>query len=86
MDQTTNNQPVPQQNDISSKTILVLVVIVVVFSFIGAWVNINNALSAPPQSSIRPGSSTAQVGFVIQEPQKPVPSSNLGKVAFGIEN
>ncbi|HIH24801.1 TPA: hypothetical protein HA251_07250 [Candidatus Woesearchaeota archaeon] len=80
-------QSTQQTGDISSRTILVLVVLVVVFSFIGAWVNINQALSSPPPRAVDDVSSrqgTAEVGFVIQGPPKSVDSTNTGMVALGI--
>lgn len=82
-----DQQPEQQTGDISSRTILVLVVLVVVFSFIGAWVNINQALSSPPPRAVDDVSTnqgTAEVGFVIQGPPKTAESTNAGMVALGI--
>jgi hypothetical protein len=83
MEQTQPPQalgPVPE--DISPKTILVLVVLTLFVSFIGAWVNINAAMNAPAQTSIESAQQTAQVSFSIigQEPGKTTQATGL--VAF----
>src|SRR5690349_17600565 len=91
MDPQTPNEPVaqaPEQNDLSGKTILMLVVLTLIISFIGAWASISQVMSfaqphaAAPQPVSGPGS--AQVNFVIEGPPQPQTSTGTGMVAFEI--
>lgn len=78
-----NEQPAqPQENDISSRTLTVLVVLTLAVSFIGAWASMSQVmlLSGSP---VQP-STTAQVSFVIEEPPQPSADNAAGKVAFEI--
>ena len=84
---TTQEPATPQEQDLSSRTILILVVLVVVVSFIGAWVNINQAMTTVSTNKVitRNAPSSAQVAFVIQD--KPVSQKDVttGMVTLTIE-
>lgn len=77
-----DEQAQPAQ-DISSKTILLLVILTLAVSFIGAWVNINSAMTATaPEMTAAP--SSAEVNFFIQKPQPPLQQQTTGMVALEI--
>jgi len=76
-----------QQDDISSRTLFVLVILVLVVSFIGAWVSMTQVgqLSAPAKESH--SSDGAQVAFAISNGPEPDTNSqpvSTGQVAFAI--
>lgn len=77
-------QPSAQpQEDLSSKTILLLVILTLAVSFIGAWVNINTAMTASaPQDTPQAGS--AEVSFYIEPPTTRVADS-AGMVSLTLE-
>ncbi|MDD9952895.1 MAG: hypothetical protein OXR66_01000 [Candidatus Woesearchaeota archaeon] len=78
-----------ERKDISSKTILVLVVLTLTVSFISAWVSFSTTLTSPPtqESVYAPSSSQGKVHFVINDPSRAEPRIDgaTGKVAFTIE-
>lgn len=74
--------PGPAQEDISPKTILVLVVLTLLVSFIGAWVNINAAMEAPAPTSVEPAQQSAKVSFSIMDRPPAKTAQATGLVAF----
>ena len=70
--------------DISPKTILVLVVLTLVVSFIGAWVNLQSAMEAPTPP-VQQEASTAEVNFYIIGKEPPRTQAATGLVAFEIQ-
>ncbi|MBR9701071.1 hypothetical protein GOV11_04355 [Candidatus Woesearchaeota archaeon] len=78
--------PHPQPEDISPKTLFVLVVLVLVVSFIGAWVSISQ-VAAPgqlPLTSDDSGDNSAYVGFSIKGPVYDSDGAS-GKVVLNIK-
>ena len=74
-----------EQQDISSRTLFVLVVLVLVVSFIGAWVSMTQVGGLTYQGAATdPGTDTAHVAFTIEEsPDHEI--SATGEVAFAID-
>jgi hypothetical protein len=72
-------------DDISTKTLGVLVVLVLAVSFIGAWVSITQLAVYSSTGEVRnEDSATAKVSFEIVEP--PEPSTATGEVLFEIQS
>lgn len=78
----------PESSDLSNKTILALVVLTLVVSFIGAWASISQVmllgLSEGSDSSVQAPSSEGKVGFSIERPPAPMTESASGLVAFSL--
>ena len=72
----------PAQEDISNKTILLLVILTLAVSFIGAWVNINSAMTATAPEAAAAPSSNAEVNFFIQKPQPPMQEQATAMVSL----
>lgn len=70
----------PAEQDLSSRVVLVLVVLALAVSFIGAWASISYVMSvsSPPQPA---PAADAQVSFTIEPPAT---DNAVGKVAFEI--
>jgi hypothetical protein len=73
----------PTQGDISSKTITVLVLLTLVFAFVGAWVNIELASTtiAKPTTTYK-APPTGEVAFTIKQPDMNVAT---GRVLLDIQ-
>jgi len=90
-EQVPNGQPAEQPvaqapQDISSKTIVVLVLLALVVSFIGAWVNIQQAMYIGdiPEGKSTANVASAQVAFELNPPPEPKVTAATGKVTLGI--
>jgi hypothetical protein len=82
------NANAPSGGDLSRNVIFVLVILTLLISVLGTWAvlsQVNAGQSAVP----KPGSDHAQVSFVIQDPNAPVPppavSQTLGRVVLEIK-
>jgi hypothetical protein len=75
------------KEDLSSKTVFVLAILVVVVSLIGAWINIHAATSigSTTPTTVHGETSSAQVGFAIESPKQPLTQSTTGHVVLDIE-
>lgn len=77
-----------ESSDLSNKTILALVVLTLVVSFIGAWASISQVMqlgaSDGAGSFAQAPSSEGRVGFSIERPPEPLTESASGMVAFSL--
>lgn len=78
-------QSSPEGSDLSGKTVLSLVVLTLVVSFIGAWASISQVMTASlPAGVSEPPSSQGKVSFSIKAPPETSYDATTGMVAFGI--
>jgi hypothetical protein len=83
--QQTTSAPVAKE-DLSSRTVLILAVLVVVVSLIGAFINVRSAFSTTPmpEQHIQGANGVASVGFTVQGPKPPLVDKASGKVVLEI--
>ena len=71
MDTTTAAQEPAGGGDLSSRTVTTLVILTLVISFLGAWMNVNQASAiAASEGGQGESSSTAEVAFTIERPPR----------------
>ncbi len=73
-----------QGGDLSSRTILALVILTIAVSFVGAFFTLSQAMAPDASPAAAPHATTAQVGFVIEPPARTTGTST-GMVTLGIE-
>ena len=79
-----SSPPVPQAQppaDMSSRTVTMLVVLTLIISFLGAWMNLHQASllgASPPDDGA--ASSSARVSFTIDPPEADSSSAIVGFV------
>ena len=68
--------------DLSSRTVTMLVILTLVISFLGAWMNLHQAslLGASVAADDGVASSSAQVSFTIDPPEHESATANVGFV------
>lgn len=85
MEQQTTSAPVAKE-DLSSKTVLILAVLVVVVSLIGAFINVRSAFVGPSVEAnhIDRANGPAMVGFSIEGPKAPLVDKAAGHAVLMI--
>ena len=84
-DAVVGGSPVPQASqsaDLSSRTVTMLVVLTLIISFLGAWMNLHQASLLGADRPVDDGvdSSSARVSFRIEPPKQDSSSAMVGFV------
>jgi len=82
----TNATPAAEQPaDLSARTVTTLVILTLVVAFLGAWMNVQQAMTIQaPAPDAGSGTSSAEVSFRIEPPKAPATDASTGFVAFEI--
>ncbi len=85
MEPQQTSAPVAKE-DLSSRTVFILAVLVVVVSLIGAFINVRTAFSTPPitENHVDTANGPAVVGFTIEGPKPPLVDKAVGQAVLTI--